>query len=314
MVGNTEWEDIPYNNHFLDITDDLGCSKMKNTIITGDALEVLKTLPDESINMSITSPPYWQQRDYGVDGQIGIELSSQQYVDKLIKVFTEIKRLLKPDGTFWVNIGNTYNNKHLSTIPFDLATKLSNIFIFRNSIIWEKANCIPEACTDRFTNSYEYLFFFSKNPEYYFEQQLESSVMSLEDRENRAKYGMKNTKSDGKGNIRGTELTNSEFSDKFIKESRNMRNVWKLPTSQTKVKHLAAYPEQLIERPILAGCPSGGIVLDPFLGSGTTAIVAKKLGRYYLGIELNPEYVEIAQSQLNSTLGYVPNPWKSLGL
>ena len=287
---------------------------MKNTIITGDALEVLKTLPDESINMSITSPPYWQQRDYGVDGQIGLESSSQQYVDKLVEVFTEIKRLLKPDGTLWINIGNTYNDKRLSTIPFDLATKLSNIFVFRNSIIWEKANCIPEACTDRFTNSFEYLFLFSKNPEYYFKQQLEPSVMSPEDRENRAKYGMKNTKSDGKGNIRGTELTSSEFSDKFIKESRNMRNVWKLPSSQTKVKHLAAYPEQLIERPIVAGCPPGGIVLDPFLGSGTTAIVAKKLGRYYLGIELNSEYVEIAQNQLNSTLGHVPNPWKSLGI
>ena len=177
---------------------------MKNTIITGDALEVLKTLPDESINMSITSPPYWQQRDYGVDGQIGLESSSQQYVDKLVEVFTEIKRLLKPDGTLWINIGNTYNDKRLSTIPFDLATKLSNIYVFRNSIIWEKANCIPEACTDRFTNSFEYLFLFSKNPEYYFKQQLEPSVMSPEDRENRAKYGMKNTKSDGKGNIRGT--------------------------------------------------------------------------------------------------------------
>ena len=159
---------------------------MKNTIITGDALEVLKTLPDESINMSITSPPYWQQRDYGVDGQIGLESSSQQYVDKLVEVFTEIKRLLKPDGTLWINIGNTYNDKRLSTIPFDLATKLSNIFVFRNSIIWEKANCIPEACTDRFTNSFEYLFLFSKNPEYYFKQQLEPSVMSPEDRENRA--------------------------------------------------------------------------------------------------------------------------------
>jgi len=191
---------------------------------------------------------------------------------------------------------------------------LSSIFIFRNSIIWEKANCLPEPVSDRFTNSFEYLFFFSKNQEYYFEQQLEPSVMTSEARENRAKYPYESSSSEYNDGVRGQKFTAEEFGDRFVRAERNIRTVWKIPSSQSRVKHLATYPEQLIERPIVAGCPSGGIVLDPFLGSGTTAIVAKKLGRYYLGIELNPEYAEIAQKQLNSTLGYIPNPWKNLGI
>jgi site-specific DNA-methyltransferase (adenine-specific) len=266
-------------------------------ILQGDALTMLRTLPDESVQMAITSPPYWNLRDYHVSGQLGLEQSYEEYISNLCAVFDEVKRVLRPDGTCWVNLADSYSGsgkgppgmmpkklhrfgcaipptprsdipkKSLCLIPFRFAIEmLRRGWLLRNVIIWHKPNAVPESVTDRFTIDFEYLFFFAKSPRYYFQQQFEPSTQPM------------------------TMLTRPM--------SRNKRSVWAIPTQGFAGNHFATYPEALLETPILAGCPVGGVVLDPFLGSGTTALVAERLGRRWLGIELNPDYVHLAAQRL----------------
>ncbi len=268
-------------------------------ILQGDAITMLRTLPDESVNMVITSPPYWQLRDYHVAGQLGLEHSYEEYITNVCEVFDEVKRVLRPDGTCWVNLADSYSGssggypsplhtkgrrfdytipptprsdiprKSLCLIPFRFAVAMVHRgWILRNTIIWHKPNGVPESVKDRFTIDFEYLFFFAKSPHYYFQQQREPAS----EREIR----------------RGRPAT------------RNKRCVWPIPTKGFAGNHFAAYPEALLETPIEAGCPEGGVVLDPFLGSGTTALAAERLGRRWVGIELNPEYVHMAAGRLRA--------------
>lgn len=264
-----------------------------NTVICGDAFSVLRTLPGESINMCCTSPPYFSLRDYGVDGQLGLEPTYTEYIIKLCNVFDEVKRVLKPDGTLWANMGDSYSGssggrpspfqakarrynynfpkpphtdipkKSLCLIPFRFAIEMVRRgWILRNVLIWKKPNALPESVTDRFTVDFEYLFFFAKSRFYYFEQQREPAV--------------------------------------YAKGLRNRRSILEVNTRPLADNHFAAYPEELVEMPIKAGCPLDGVVLDPFLGSGTTALAAEKLGRKWLGIELNPAYCDMANSRLRA--------------
>jgi len=439
-----------------------------NRIIQGDCLDVLKTLPSESIGMVMTSPPYWALRDYGVDGQLGLEPTFQEYINKLCDIFDEVKRVLKKEGTVWVNMGDTYfgggNNrgnkspiskkqasnkgavgqvqqdwskmdfksKCLIQIPSRFAiemtrkrgyivktetdeawlggiiegegcitiakhngyyepriqvamvhrevldsyvwkvggstaskicsdifdyliskqeqarivwrmvemqkerprtggdryskvgqkytvkqleererwfkqikahnqgngepTKLQNPiknkpWILRNSIIWHKPNCMPSSVKDRFTVDFEKIFFFSKSKKYYFETQYEKYTIPMN------RWGGNKLKANGKSekDLQGM------YRDRDMrpnKQGRNKRCVWRIITKPFSEAHFAVYPTELCETPIKAGCPKGGIVLDPFFGAGTTGLVAKKLGRNYLGIELNPEYIKIANDRL----------------
>lgn len=305
-------------------------------IIHGDCLEVLKTLPDESVDMVMTSPPYWALRDYGVEGQLGLEPTFQEYINKLCDIFDEVKRVLKKEGTCWVNMGDTYGgsgagtwqnkpegvkqkevytlpygksscskirgtslDKCLLQIPSRFSIEMCNRgWILRNEIIWHKPNCMPSSVKDRFTVDFEKIFFFTKSKKYYFETQYEESIWY--DKDKRAITGGI-TKSGKSVSEQGNQYAINK-SGSFNKEKgkRNKRSVWRITTKPYKEAHFATYPEALCETPIKAGCPVGGIVLDPFFGAGTTGLVAKKQGKNFIGIELSEEYIKIAEARIKS--------------
>ena len=303
--------------------------EMVNEVVCGDCLEGLKKLPDNSIDMVITSPPYWALRDYGVEGQLGLEPTFEEYIDKLCTIFDEVKRVLKKEGTCWVNLGDTYSmtsvrggdkpfgdgvgaNKHyekgsisfkrekqtiqpksLIQIPSHFAIEMCNRgWILRNEIIWHKPSCMPSSATDRFTVDFEKIFFFTKSKKYYFEQQKEPQQPS--------ESSLQRYKSTPRKERKNTEPMVKDFPHEnfILSQGRNKRCVWSINTKSYKDAHFATYPPKLIETPIKAGCPEGGIVLDIFMGSGTTGRVAKDLGRNFIGLELNPEYCKLADKRL----------------
>ena len=299
-----------------------------NKIYQGDSLQVLKTLPSESIDCVITSPPYWQLRDYDVDGQLGLEENFFEYINKLCDIFDEIKRILKKDGTCFVNIADTYSGKKkgktddkvfsylkensqkinkksiiqekcLCQIPSRFAIEMTNRgWILRNRLIWHKPNAMPSSASDRFTVDYEDIFFFVKNKKYYFDnkatQEQAISNNKIKDLGTRGKQGY--SKAHGGGRDSSGGLGYSE------EGKRKKRSVWTINTKPFSEAHFATFPEKLIEPMIKAGCPEGGIILDPFMGSGTTAVVARKLDRKYIGIELNEKYCKIAQDRLRQEM------------
>jgi DNA modification methylase len=387
----------------------------RNTIICGDALEVAKTLPDESVNCIVTSPPYFGLRDYGEDGQIGLERSPQEYIEKLVALFAELRRALRSDGTCWLNLGDSHANMNRTTttdqsvaknskrrrsngdpygelkegkrvaresntlglkekdligIPWRVAFALqTDGWWLRQDIVWSKPNGMPESVTDRPTMSHEYVFLLTKKAHYWYDSYAirEPSSKSSQDR---AKYNGKETKRPKaqQGVDNGT-FCGMPSMDKAYGQGRNKRSVWEVATQPFSGAHFAVFPEALIEPMILVGCPkqccatcgapyervverepmvikrserreqmgdygrtqsSGtmveparavtlgftptctcnantkpGLVYDPFMGAGTTGLVAHRLGRDYLGSELNPEYVKIANERL-----YAPAPPK----
>jgi site-specific DNA-methyltransferase (adenine-specific) len=325
--------------------------KQLNKIICGDALKVLKTIPSETIDCVITSPPYWALRDYSVKGQIGLEENFEEYLEKLILVFDEIKRVLKPSGTCWVNFGDTYSNKNkgghrnkpqgnmfdsltkratfkrlktelsvppksLCLIPSRFAIKMiERGWILRNEIIWHKPNAMPNSVRDRFTVDFEKVFFLVKNRNYFFKQQFEpvKNPQELMRRFANPFETHQYRKSDRKFPKSLEQMKKRQ--KEILAQGRKKRCVWSIGNGQSISNHFAVFPPKLIETPILAGCPENGIVLDPFLGSGTTAIVAKQLNRNFIGIELNPKYVKLARNRIKnngklkpkSNLNHQPN-------
>lgn len=288
-------------------------------ILQGDSLEVLKTLESESVDCIVTSPPYWALRDYGVDGQLGLESTFQEYISKLCDIFDECKRVLKKEGTCWVNIGDTYSGnkegktdnkvsdylkdttinlhkkrgsiveKSLIQIPSRFAIEMVDRgWTLRNEIIWHKPNCMPSSVTDRFTVDFEKVFFFVKSKKYFFESIKEPVKENLSIRTSPSK----------KYAHEGTGLKPHTGLDKNY-EVKNKRTVWSINTKGYSEAHFATYPEKLIEPMIQAGCPVGGLVLDPFSGAGTTGVVALKQSKDYLGIEINPEYIELSEKRLS---------------
>lgn len=338
-------------------------------ILQGNCMTVLKTLPDESVDCCVTSPPYYGLRDYGtghwvggdpncphrrlskqsdktitghaqeelkgnvgdaiyktvcplcgavrVDEQLGLEETPEEYIDKMTEVFREVKRILKPDGTLWLNIGDSYwgsgsrgydftgklseaskvqegskgtidlsnipklvgtkegiKNKDLIGIPWMLAFSLRNDgWYLRQDIIWHKPNPMPESVKDRCTKSHEYIFLLSKSPRYHFDAEAIQEQCK-------------------------TEIGDGEISGGAEYTLRNKRDVWTVTPSSYKEAHFATFPEELIRPMIRAGCPRGGTVLDPFFGSGTTGAVSVQEGREYIGIELNPSYIHLAEQRL----------------
>jgi len=301
-----------------------------NQIIAGDALHVMKKLPSESIDCVVTSPPYWKLRDYGVSDQLGLEPSLQEYVDRLCLVFDEVKRVLKSEGTCFVNLGDTYftnkgathhfknrrmqalqshlgertfaggSAKSLCQIPSRFAIEMcSRGWLLRNEIIWWKPNAMPESVRDRFTTDYEKLFFFVKSKRYHFAQQFEE--IKSRDRLSRRLLDPdgKHKHQFGDNYISSINPKTAEASRlRMLSRGRNKRCVWRIPTKGYKGSHFAVYPQALVETPILAGCPKGGVVLDPFVGSGTTAVVARNLGRRFIGVDLNQAYARLAKERL----------------
>jgi len=320
------------NNHFI-------IEEIINTIIEGDVLEQLKKIPDESIDCMITSPPYWQLRDYGWKGQWGLEPTVDEYLLRLWAFMDEIKRVLKPKGTVWMNLGDTYGTqsgtgkgkvykskstkRHVGNgsmllkgkaphksqllIPHRFAIGcMERGWIIRNDIIWAKTNGMPESVKDRFAKKHEYIFFMTKSPDYYFDL---DSVREhyKESSKARAKYAMTAYGGDpqnkkgafGKGRKNGASLKKIGLNPKG-KNPGSVSDFWDIATKGTSDKHYAAYNTELITKPILAGCPKGGIVLDPFCGTGITGVKSLELGRKFIGIEGKKEYCKIARKNIEA--------------
>ena len=317
---------------------------MEREIICGDALEVLRGLPDQSIHCCVTSPPYWGLRDYGVEGQLGLEKAPEEYVERLVGIFKEVRRVLRDDGTLWLNLGDSYASspasggskssglnakraddgsladdnksqgitptakytrppglkpKDLIGIPWRVAFALqADGWWLRSDIIWAKPNPMPESVRDRPTKAHEYIFLLSKNAQYFYDADAIREPMT----------------SDGKGGLWGADRSSGATADEYHigahgkepwtgernvnSNGRNKRTVWTVTTKPFKEAHFAVFPPDLIRPCVLAGCPPGGTVLDPFFGAGTAGLVAKQEGRGYIGIDLNAEYVEMARRRI----------------
>ena len=301
-------------------------------IYCGDSLQVLQTLPENAVDCCVTSPPYYALRDYGADGQIGREATPEEYVSRITAVFHEVKRVLTPEGTCWLNIADTYcgtgskadhqdpkypkgrngqqvafnhrapgcKPKDLIGIPWLVALALrGDGWYLRSSIIWHKTNPMPESTRDRPTRCYEYVFLLTKSKKYYYDWQAVAEPIAPTTA-GRLKSGV------SKGNKYNVTVPGQNqpqkinrprekgaYADELISPVRSRRNVWQINNVGYHGGHFAAFPPKLAETCILAGCPIGGIVLDPFFGSGTTGMVAKRLNRRYIGIELNPDYCEL---------------------
>ena len=280
-------------------------------IYHGNCLQVLKELPTESVHCVVTSPPYWGLRDYGTDGQLGLEETPEQHVAKMLEVFSEVRRVLRTDGTLWLNYGDTYavgsanpSGKHsapnvgvprrvknlkpkdLCGIPWRVAFALqADGWWLRQDIIWHKPNPMPESVTDRCTKAHEYIFLLSKNKKYYFDHKAIKEPAAK-------KIGGAPRVFGSKSQI-GTNRT--DYKNHFVDNGvRNKRSVWTVAVYPFKGAHFATFPPKLIEPCIKAGCPEGGTVLDPFSGSGTTGEVAQKNGCKFIGIELNEEYIALS--------------------
>ena len=301
-------------------------------ILVGDVFDRLADLPDDSVDCVVTSPPYWGLRDYGVEGQIGLEATMSDHINKMVWVFEAVRRVLKPTGTLWVNYGDAYAttpngkthltgdkrvrsdkddrtftdkpvntaaqsglpSKSLLMLPARLAIALQDAgWLLRSEIIWAKPNPMPESAKDRPTQAHEKIFLFSKSARYFYDADAVKEP---------ARYGEPNSphaiKSPyGQGYTRRA-ASSAGSNGRIVIEGRNLRNVWTIPSSPFPDAHFATFPPALAERCIKAGCPAGGHVLDPFGGAGTTGLVAARLGRSATLIELNPEYAKIARRRI----------------
>lgn len=276
---------------------------MNYQIILGDCLDSMRSLPDQSVNCCVTSPPYFGLRDYGVDGQIGLEQTPEEYVVKMVAVFREVRRVLRDDGTLWLNIGDSYGKgKQLLGIPWRLAFALqADGWVLRQEIIWHKPNPMPESVKDRCTKAHEQIFLLSKSPRYYFDSEAMKEDAVGGQTGKAASFKREGSKREQTipGQAYGTHRPERE-DVAYNGEKRNRRSVWNVATRPYKGAHFATFPPALIEPCILAGCPSDGVVLDPFGGSGTTAGVAIKNGRSAILCELNPDYAEMVAERVRS--------------
>ena len=357
---------------------------MRREVIIGNALDVLKEMPDESVDVVVTSPPYWALRDYGSEpvlwggnpdceheweehresarggvgknanvganrdgaannrghptitqyctkcgawkGQLGLEPTFHEYIDHLLMIFDEVHRVLKPTGACWINLSDTYagskkgntetgkftkvvTDSFMKPAPKDVPRKslcliperfaiamVERGWVLRNSVRWTKGNVMPQSCTDRFTVDNEPFFFFTKDPSGYYFNQLKEPC--AESSKKRAEYGWKSDKANlAPGVEGGVEV--DKMGTRFVPEDgRNMRTTWNINTSASQLEHCAMFPKALIERPIQACCPPGGVVLDPFCGSGTTLEYCYENGIDCIGIEINPAFKRIIEQRM----------------
>ena len=328
-------------------------------ILIGDCVESMRGMADQSVNCCVTSPPYFGLRDYGVDGQIGLEPTPNEYVAKMIQVSREVRRVLRDDGTLWLNLGDTYSGagysnhkniggtqredggkqrhttgtglkpKDLIGIPWRVAFALqADGWYLRQDIIWHKPNPMPESVRDRCTKAHEYVFMLSKSARYYYDAAAIKNPPSEALLKQVAEgYNGTSTKAFGDGGAQDASSTKSRIIenarakvdkqrghgrrhegfnarwDKMTREEQmslgsNKRSVWTVATKPFKGAHFATFPPDLIEPCVLAGCPVGGTVLDPFGGAGTTGVVAQRHGRDAILCELNPEYAAMAEARI----------------
>jgi DNA modification methylase len=298
-----------------------------NKVHAKDCLKFLKKLPEQSINFCMTSPPYWRLRDYGIPDQIGQEKTPEEYIRTLVCIFSEVKRVLKDTGSFYLNLGDTYlgpgncsgrlwrNYKQLALIPFRTAIALqADGWILRNDICWFKPNCLPSSVKDRLTCRWEHLFHFVKQRKYYYNldairEPLKASTIKrirnrvkLHERTGRpftakSKYFAADHSQLGSNGF----LSGKSLGGFLNLKGGNPGDFWAISVKPLSMSHFAVYPEELCIKPIKSSCPPGGIVFDPFAGSGTTLVAARKLGRRFVGCDLNHDYVRIARKRLKRT-------------
>ena len=278
----------------------------RDTILYGDAAMVLEAMPDEHVQCIVTSPPYYCQRDYQVDGQIGQEQSPEQYIAKLVHIFRQCRRVLQDNGTLWLNLGDKYLNGCLLGMPWRVALALvTDGWMLRSDVIWQKPNAMPSSVKTRPTIDHEYIFMFSKGSDYYYDADAirephitfsESSKM----KGGRNHFGRVNgTPEEGK-NAGNSNLHRGRWDQAFHPLGRNKRTVWSIPLSKYRDAHFAVFPEKLVEVCLLAGSSTESLILDPFAGSGTTLLVASRLNRHFVGIDCNLEYCKMALNRLTS--------------
>lgn len=283
-----------------------------NQILTGDARTRLAELPPDFADVVVTSPPYYRQRDYTVAGQLGQEPSPDAYVQQLVLVFREARRVLKSAGSLWLVLGDKYEQGQLLGMPWRVALALqTDGWLLRSDVIWHKPNAMPSATKTRPTTDHEYVFFFTKSPDYFYDADAirEPHVTFTERsrmRGGRKHFGKRGGTPEAGKNQGNANLHNGRWDQAFHPRGRNKRTVWSIALSKFREAHFAVFPEQLVETCVQASCPFGGLVLDPFLGSGTTAVVARKLGRQFLGIDISSQYCELARSRLGKQRSQFP--------
>ena len=272
-----------------------------NRVIFGDCRDTMRDLKDQGVRVQccVTSPPYFGLRDYGHPGQIGLEKTPAEYVAALVEVFDGVRALLADDGVLWLNLGDSYGDKQLLGMPWRVAFALQEAgWYLRQDVIWHKPNPMPESVTDRCTKAHEYLFLLTKSEQYHFDAEAIKEPASDNPvsaaRRSRADFCTVGTKA-----IQGTGFGQSGQGEnaKYKGDDRNRRSVWTVATKPYSGAHFAVFPTELIEPCVLAGSRPGDVVLDPFMGSGTTAQVAQALGRQWIGCELNTEYAPLQQAR-----------------
>jgi site-specific DNA-methyltransferase (adenine-specific) len=276
--------------------------------LVGDAREKLAELPADFADVIVTSPPYFQQRDYVMDGQLGQEDVPDQYVRRLVDVFHAARRVLKSAGSLWLVLGDKYADGELLGMPWRVALALqSDGWLLRSDIIWHKPNAMPSSTKTRPTTDHEYIFFFTRSRDYFYNADaIREPHVTFTDqsrmRGGRKHFGQRGGTPESGKNRGNSNLHDARWDQAFHPLGRNKRTVWSIPLSKFREAHFAVFPEPLVETCILATCPPGGLVLDPFLGSGTACVVAQRLGRSFLGIDINPEYCLMAQRRLTGAI------------
>lgn len=293
-------------------------------LLEGDALKILPTIADGSVQTCVTSPPYWGLRDYGNEGQLGLEATPEEYVANMVRLFREVRRVLRDDGTLWLNLGDSYsgsgkgpagnlgakhNERHLEHktggivpeglkpkdlvgIPWRVAFALQEDgWWLRSDIIWAKPNPMPESVTDRPTRAHEYLFLLTKSQHYHYDH--EAIKEPLVQPGAIVSSGFGGYKKNGGDTYSGNKYDAGDL------EGRNKRSVWTISTQSFKGAHFAVMPTTLADLCVRAGCPAGKTVLDPFMGAGTVGVVAARSACDFVGIELNPEYLGIARGRIS---------------
>ncbi|OYR17423.1 DNA-methyltransferase [Brucella grignonensis] len=280
-------------------------SAKQNQIIAGEAKATLNRIPDNFVDAIVTSPPYYGQRDYSHEDQLGHESTPNDYVDRLVAICREARRVLKPSGTFWLNLGDKYQNGALCGLPWRVALALvEDGWILRSDIIWHKPNAMPSSVKTRPTVDHEYLFLLTKTDTYFYDADaIREPHVTFSDesqmRGGRGHFGKRGGTPEAGKNGGNPNLHTGRWDQAFHPKGRNKRTVWKISLSKYRDAHFAVFPEALVEPCILAGCPAKGVVLDPFFGAGTTGLVAQQHNRRFIGIEVNPSYCEMAYKRLH---------------
>ncbi len=282
--------------------------ELLNKVLLGDVREICINIPKQFVQSIITSPPYFGHRKYSeIDGEIGREKTLNNYVNNLVCCFELIKPILKDSGLLWLNLGDTYRNKELLGVPWRVAFALQdNGWILRSDIVWKKTNAMPSSVKDRPTIEHEYIFLFSKTSKYYYDADSirEPHVTFTEKsrmKGGRNHFGKQNNTPENGKNAGNQNLHDGRWDQAFHPKGRNKRTVWEIPLGKFRDVHFAVYPEKLVETCLLASTKQNDVVLDPFTGSGTTGVVARKHNRSFIGIELVKKYQVMAQNRINET-------------